>query len=266
MEKNKILSSSMLDILFDGKNKLYGAYELRTNYNKRVFKSIVVTFSIIGTLISIFAFSNEKQNSKPVFITSEVTLIEIKKDEPKLAPPPPPKDIITTAPKTIKFTTPLIVEIPNEPLPAQIDIRGAQISITTREGDTCQVAPLPEVFSGNGIIDEPSEPEIFEKVEIEASFPGGMDKWKKYLERTLNGVNPAEDGSPEGIFTTIVQFVVDIDGSISNVVSLTNHGYGMEEAAIKTIKKGPKWNPAIQNGRQVKAYRKQMITFVVQNQ
>ena len=86
------------------------------------------------------------------------------------------------------------------------------------------------------------------------------------MERSLYGVNPIEEGSPEGTFTTIVQFVVDVDGSISNVVSLTNHGYGMEEAAIRTIKKGPKWNPAIQNGRQVKAYRKQMITFVVNSQ
>lgn len=266
METNKILSSSVLDILFDGKNKLYGAYELRTNYNKRISKSLFVTFSVLGILISIFAFSNEKQNLKPVFVSTEVTLTEIKKDEIKTPPPPPTKEIQTTAPKTIKFTTPLIVDIPNEPIPAQTDIRGAQISINTREGDTCQVAPLPQDDFGNGIIDKPSEPEVFEKVEIEASFPGGMEKWKRYLERTLDGVNPADEGSPEGTFTTVVQFVVDVDGSISNVVSLTNHGYGMEEAAIKTIKKGPKWIPAIQNGREVKAYRKQMITFVVQTQ
>lgn len=263
---NKILSSNVLDILFDGKNKSYGAYELRTNYNKRITKSLLVTFSILGVLISIFSFSNEKHIVKPTIVSTEITLTDLKKDEVKPQPPPPPKEIQTTAPKTIKFTTPLIVENPSEPPPAQVDMIGAQISVQTRDGDTCMVAPIPQEISGNGIIEEPYEPEIFEKVEIEASFPGGMEKWKRYLERSLYGVNPIEEGSPEGTFTTIVQFVVDVDGSISNVVSLTNHGYGMEEAAIRTIKKGPKWNPAIQNGRQVKAYRKQMITFVVNSQ
>lgn len=57
--------------------------------------------------------------------------------------------------------------------------------------------------------------------------------------------------------------MVEEDGSISNVEPITTFGYGMEEEAIKTIKKGPKWNPAIQNGRKVRAYRKQPITFQV---
>lgn len=266
METRKILSSSLLDILFDGKNKNYGAYELRKNYNQRISSSLIITFSVIGTLLCVFSFGREIDPSKPIIVSTEITLTEIQKEEVKpTPPPPPPKEIETTAPKTIKFTTPIIVENPDEPPPAQVDIRGAQISIQTRDGDTCQVAPIPEGPFGDGITDKPSEPEIFEKVEIEASFPGGMEKWARYLERSLFGTNPSDEGAPEGTFTTIVQFVVDVDGSISNVVSLTNHGYGMEEAAIRTIKKGPKWNPAIQNGRQVKAYRKQMITFVVGN-
>jgi protein TonB len=61
----------------------------------------------------------------------------------------------------------------------------------------------------------------------------------------------------------VVQFIVDKDGNVSEVKALTSHGYGMEEEAVRVIKRGPKWTPAIQNGRQVKAYRKQPITFVV---
>lgn len=56
------------------------------------------------------------------------------------------------------------------------------------------------------------------------------------------------------------------DGTISDVAAETNHGYGMEQEAVKIIKKGPKWTPAIQNGRNVNAYRRQPITFVVQEQ
>jgi protein TonB len=57
--------------------------------------------------------------------------------------------------------------------------------------------------------------------------------------------------------------VVDKEGNISDLRALTNHGYGMEQEAVRVIQKGPKWTPAQQNGRHVKAYRKQPITFQV---
>ena len=60
-----------------------------------------------------------------------------------------------------------------------------------------------------------------------------------------------------------MQFIVDKEGNISDVKSLTDKGFGMEEEAMKIIKRGPKWTPAVQNGRNVKAYRKQPITFLV---
>jgi periplasmic protein TonB len=81
--------------------------------------------------------------------------------------------------------------------------------------------------------------------------------------RNLNPSVPINNGAISGVYTVIVQFIVDIDGDISNVTSLTKHGYGMEEEAMRVIRRGPKWEPAIQNGRKVKAYRKQPITFVV---
>ena len=84
------------------------------------------------------------------------------------------------------------------------------------------------------------------------------------MERNLNPNAPVDNGAPEGSYTIWVQFIVDKEGNISDVKPLTSHGFGMEDEAAKIIKKGPKWTPAQQNGRQVKAYRKQPITFVVQ--
>jgi len=123
------------------------------------------------------------------------------------------------------------------------------------------------VDQGKQVIEEKKEDDenkIFEKVEIEAAFPGGESAWRKYLERNLNANTPVDNGAPEGSYTVWVQFIVDKEGNISDVKPLTSHGYGMEDEAVKIIKKGPKWTPAQQNGRQVKAYRKQPITFVVQ--
>jgi TonB family protein len=104
---------------------------------------------------------------------------------------------------------------------------------------------------------------IFDKVEIEPSFPGGDLKWRQYLERNLDASVPTKKKAPYGTYTTAIQFVVDKEGNISDAKALTAHGYGIEEEAIRAIKNGPKWDPAIQNGRQVTAYKSQPITFVV---
>ena len=83
------------------------------------------------------------------------------------------------------------------------------------------------------------------------------------MTNTLNANAPVDNGAPAGKYTVYVQFIVDREGNISEVKALTNNGYGMEDEAVRVIKRGPKWTPAVQNGRQVKAYRKQPITFVV---
>jgi hypothetical protein len=105
---------------------------------------------------------------------------------------------------------------------------------------------------------------VFEKVEIEAQFPGGPQAWRRFLERNLNPNVPVNNKAPKGTYTVVVQYIVGRDGSISDVKAKTDHGYGMEAEAIRVIKKGPvKWIPAFQNGHTVNAYRKQPITFSV---
>ena len=70
-------------------------------------------------------------------------------------------------------------------------------------------------------------------------------------------------GAPAGSYLVIVRFIVSKDGSISNVVPETKHGYGMEAEAVRVIKNGPSWKPALLNGRNVNAYRRQPMTFVI---
>jgi hypothetical protein len=111
-----------------------------------------------------------------------------------------------------------------------------------------------------------SENKVFDKPEKEASFPGGNQGWRSYLERNVNGMVASDNGAPSGYYTVIVQFIVDKEGNISNVKALTNHGYGMENEVVRIITLGPKWLPALYNGKVVKAYRKQPVTFVVTNE
>jgi hypothetical protein len=122
---------------------------------------------------------------------------------------------------------------------------------------------IPFLFSvpaaDNSLLHEP----VFDKAEIEAAFPGGKESWKKFLESKLNFLVPYDNGAPEGQYTVMVQFIIEITGEISQIVAKTNHGYGMEEEVIRLIKSGPNWEPAVQNGRQVRSYKRIPVTFVV---
>src|SRR5262245_8496534 len=89
------------------------------------------------------------------------------------------------------------------------------------------------------------EGKIFERVDAEARFPGDEAGWRKYLETSLDPTAPVENGAPIGIYTVVVQFVVDKSGILSDVKALTNFGYGMEQQVIRIIQKGPQWIPAM---------------------
>ena len=274
MEANKILSADVLDIIFDGKNKDYGAYELRKTYNRRITRALVITGSIaLLALLSSILSSTLKEKADKKLKMNEMTIQDVKQEEKKEIPPPPPPPPPKQEPPKVEmkqFTPPVIKkdEEVEKPPPPQEELKEAKIDVVSQEGIKDEgIAAPTDIDQGKQIVEvkkEDDENKIFDKVEIEASFPGGDSKWRQYLERNANGQVATDNGAPEGTYTTVVQFVVDKEGNISDVRALTNHGYGMEEEAIRVIKKGPKWSPAVQNGRQVKAYRKQPITFRVE--
>ncbi len=274
MEANKILSADVLDIIFDGKNKEYGAYELRKTYNRRITRALIITGSIalLALLTSILSSTLKEKGDKKLKM-NEMTIQDVKQEEKKEIPPPPPPPPPKQEPPKVEmkqFTPPVIKkdEEVEKPPPPQEELKEAKIDVVSQEGIKDEgIAAPTDIDQGKQIVEvkkEDDENKIFDKVEIEASFPGGDSKWRQYLERNANGQVATDNGAPEGTYTTVVQFVVDKEGNISDVRALTNHGYGMEEEAIRVIKKGPKWSPAVQNGRQVKAYRKQPITFRVE--
>lgn len=104
---------------------------------------------------------------------------------------------------------------------------------------------------------------VFTRIEKDASYPGGPEAWRKHLEKNMDGLVTVRNGAPPGNYTPIIQFMVDTDGKISDIKALTNIGYGTEDEAIRVIKKSGKWIPAVQFGKNVKAYRKQPLTFQV---
>jgi antitoxin component YwqK of YwqJK toxin-antitoxin module len=104
---------------------------------------------------------------------------------------------------------------------------------------------------------------LFSREERDAEFPGGVKKWHSFLENNLDGTVPIRNGAISGQATAIIQFIVCTDGSVCDIKPLTHIGFGIEEEAIRVIKKSGKWIPAQHYGKPVKAFRKQPITFQV---
>jgi protein TonB len=273
MDINKILSADILDIVFEGRNKQYGAYDLRKTYDSRIKKALLITGGLIVLIFlgSVFANIIGKNKTDQIEVL-DTQMAEIKKNDAPPPPPPPPPPKAPPPPEInqIKFTPPKIVKDEEVKEDEKIEeIKEDQvISNKTVESDNkVAIVQAPVEDKGTQVVEAPKgddEDKIFTKVENEAAFPGGEAAWRRYLEKNLNASTPVDNGAPEGTYQVIVKFIVSKDGSISDVQAESKHGYGMEDEAVKIIKKGPKWTPALQNGRNVNAYRRQPITFVVQ--
>jgi protein TonB len=136
-------------------------------------------------------------------------------------------------------------------------------SAFSKSASTLQKKFLPKILTDTVPTKDTADESIWETVEIEASFPGGDQAWIKFLQSHLDPTVPTRMRAPKGKYTVWIQFIVDKDGKLYEFKELTTNGYGMEKEVIRILKKSPKWKPAFQHGRNVKAYRKQPVTFVV---
>ena len=270
MDSNKILEADILDIVFDGRNKEYGAYDLRKTYSRRmgIALGIMLTVALL-VFIGVILSNTLEKNKQTVVEIKDVTLedVEEKKNEP---PPPPPPPKLPEPPKVeiAKFTPPKIVKDEevkeDEKPPEQEKLDDAKIGLVNQEGlkDEGIVAPPVEKGTGEVVapkVDTEDYDKVFTKVENPAEFPGGQDAWRRYLERSLQYPEAAQENGIQGVVR--VQFIVDKEGNISEVQALNNPGEGLAEEAVRIIKKGPKWKPAEQNGRKVIYRHIQSITF-----
>jgi periplasmic protein TonB len=272
MTPQQILQAKALDIIFDGRNKNYGAYELRANYESRIGKALAVTITICFLFILLQSIASKAKEKPVIQIGPTVELedykqkkdesIEIEKQQQ------PQKELI----KQIVFSTILITntEIPQEEVPPTIEeINNTQIgtiAVDGKDGGDIIAPPIESKSIGNaqGVLPKEEDYEgVFKTVQIEASFVGGAAAWKKFLERNVDSDLPSNNGAIPGKYSVVVSFIVDKYGNVSDIKSETDPGYGTAAEAIRIIEKSPLWNPANQNGRAVAYRARQVITFIV---
>ena len=273
MDANKILSADPLDILFDGRNKAYGAYDLRKHYRERLRKALLIMFSSLLLIFGgVFLFGFIKPGNGKLVIDNEVLLTKVetppveKKIVPPVVQPVVPKEVkVQMRQFTAKFK--IVEEVPeNERPPEMKDLDDVKIGTANNpDGKLDDGTITAPVSDGKGLVDVAKKPveddgTPFIKVEKESEYPGGPEAWKRYLERNLFNNYPQEAMDNEIQGSVMIQFVVDVNGVVSDVTAIAGPKE-LQSAAITVIRKSGKWTPAIQNGRKVKSYKKQQITF-----
>lgn len=235
MEANQILQSGFLEILFEGRNKSYGAYDLRKTYNKRISTGV---FSII-VLVRFCRTQKffKGSNSSSVDFHRQ----NFAKDPLVLDPPPDIRQIENARIDDHTVEGPKPIGMINPP----VEVAGTNVA-------------LAPVTKGR------TEDSTFIAVEIEASFPGGAEGWQRYIRKAI--LAQLEDFSDADFGTCMVRFIVDKTGAVSDVQATTMKGSKLAEIAVNAIRKGPKWKPAQQNGQYVNAYRLQPVTLQNPNQ
>jgi protein TonB len=269
MEIEKIPTADLLDILFEGRNKLYGAYDLRKTYNGRLARALAFTVSLCLLLIGGYVLAGKlgDKNYKPPVTVADFSLEHVNREKPAELPPTPKLPVPKVA--TLAVTIPRIVkdiEVKPEDAPPTVDdIDKVKIGTANQAGiaDDGAVAP-PVGDGGKGIVSQPRPAEnpdsVFIGVQIESTYTGGIPAWQRFLRK--NFVVPEEAISGQVSGTVVVQFIVDKKGEVSDVQAISGPDL-LKAEAVRVIRKSGKWNVAIQNGRPVNSYKKQPITIQV---
>lgn len=261
---NNVASPVRNDVVFEEKNKMYGAYVIRRNYNRVVALAVFIacaSFVFAVSLPAIIEMLSSKQEEvlPPVDITT-VDLTPPPPLDPTTPPPPPPPP--PPAMETVKFTPPVVTDEEVVEPPPVITEESPQISTETHEGNGNDEIVIPDEGNGNQVVEAAVEQPLT-IVEQMPTFPGGEAEMMKYIQRNVQYPQVEKEAGISG--TCYVTFVVEKDGSITDVKVLrgVNGGPGCDKEAIRVVKSMPPWKAGKQNGREVRVQFNLPIKFTL---
>lgn len=269
------------DLIFEGRNKEYGAYKLRTQTGKRNFKAII-TIAILAALCIILFYikagydAYQAAHAKNENVTEISALNQPKKKEAKVerkVQVEEKKEVVKEVKSSIKFTAPVIKKDadvkPEEEMKTQdqimqtntaigaLDVKGNSdqgeiLKVTQRvETEPVKAEPKPEV-----------ENKVFDVVEQMPSFPGGPSALMQYLSSNIKYPVVAQENGVQG--RVVVSFVVERDGSITDVQVARSVDPSLDREAQRVVRNMPRWIPGKQNGQAVRVKYNVPVAFRLQ--
>ena len=271
MAKIDLTSSAWCDLIFNGKNKAYGAYKMREDSPKRhnIAMLFVVVVALIGFSIpALIKLATPKQKEVLTEVTtlSQLEEPEVKQDDMKkvepVAPPPP------ALKSSIKFTAPVIKK--DEEVHEDDEIKSQQELTETKVAISIADVKGNDEANGKDIADlkqvvtqaEPEPEKIFDMVEQMPTFPGGNAELMSFLAKNIKYPTIAQENGTQG--RVIVQFVVEKDGSIADARVARGVDPYLDKEALRVIKSMPHWIPGKQNGKPVRVKYTVPVMFKLQ--
>lgn len=271
MNSEQILKADLLDIIFDNRNKAYGAYSIRRAYPSHLKKAMGIMLLLV-TAVSLYVMSKPKKAgtyAQPEKDTVIVILDQVEIDKPKEKQPqqrtveaqPPTKvdrQIVIVPDETLLKNPPIdrtdtTAYVPGSENKPAVGNGGEQF-IQANAGAKTVITPDPPQVTA------PEEPAILESPDEKPEFPGGMEAWSRYLQRMLRVPDELESGDRK---TVRVKFVVNANGEVTDAVITMSGGKEFDKEVMRVIGRMPKWKPGKQRGKPVASYFTQPVTFTV---
>ena len=279
MTQIDLISNEWSDLLFENRNKEYGAYVLRHQTSTRNIMSIIAVLILFAIVMAVMVAKNAYDDYKASHIRHEdvviLTNLPNQKPEPKVERAEPVRqekieEVVENVRKSIKFTAPVIKKDdevdPKDEMRTQDEIMKSKVAISvfdvingSEEGD---VLKAKQVLVTEVVKPKEEETKIFTVVEQMPSFPGGEAALMQYLSKNIKFPPFAEENNIQG--RVICTFVVERDGSVTDIHIAKGVDPSLDKEAIRVVSGMPKWIPGRQNGRMVRVKYTLPVTFRLQ--
>lgn len=265
MKQEMILKSDLLDILFENRNKAYGAYDLRKFYEQRMYKSLGI---MLGCVLLFWVFSlmpGKAVVTKGLYVVDGPTLADPPKPNEKI-PEDKKKTVVAPAASTIKFMNRFKfvsnIDTADKLEDPEKHIIGSSTTLLNGTGTNPQ--PVIPVLAGGGKPDITVTPVTgkilpIDNPDIMPSFPGGLGALRSFLQNNLQNPKDMESGEEVNVK---VRFVVDYDGKIASFVTVEDGGELFNREVMRVLHKMPAWIPGKSNGKNVPVYYTIPVKFV----
>ena len=282
MAKIDLYDPKWVEMVFAGKNKEYGAYQLRKGTSGRNIKSLlilVIAAALVGGFLAWKVIEQKQAEEQQAYMEAmELAKLQqqAKKEEKKKEPVKPkiePKKEIPVARETQKFTAPVIKKdelVKEENQVKQMDKLDDKVAVGTEDKEGVKDRTVEAVRSEIAVAAPPPPPapkpevatKVFDVVEEMPSFPGGSAALMSYLSSNTKYPVVAQENGVQG--RVIVSFVVERDGSISDVKVARSVDPSLDREAQRVVKSMPKWKPGKQNGSAVRVKYTVPVVFRLQ--
>ena len=282
MAKIDLYDPKWVEMVFAGKNKEYGAYQLRKGTSGRNIKSLlilVIAAALIGGFLAWKVIAQKQAEEQQAYMEAmelaklqEQAKKEKKKPEP-IKPKVEQKKEIPVARETQKFTAPVIKKdelVKEENQVKQMDKLDDKVAVGTENKEGVKDRTVEAVRNDIAVAAPPPPPapkpevasKVFDVVEEMPSFPGGQGALMSYLASNIKYPVVAQENGVQG--RVIVSFVVERDGSISDVKVARSVDPSLDREAQRVVKSMPRWKPGKQNGSAVRVKYTVPVVFRLQ--